>query len=218
MPKLAIGTPVALKPDVRDGLCFPCGASADLFVAVHPGALKAPQATLTVVVERVGNEIVWVGALDESMLDERQAATWPAARQALCDRITLGAHLWVIHYPGALLKSGVQGGMVYQGKRPWLVIGELSNGVPLAVPLNSTKALVTNKPYNIFLDKTWYVIRPSDTDMRRLPSDTNSTAELPHIWSLPTGLPDCGEVLTAHIGSAVKCLNIYYPSSNGPRA
>jgi len=151
------------------------------------------------------------------MLDVRSEPNWMQARQALCDRIGIGANLWEIRYPGPLLKPGTPSGMVYQGSRPWLIIGELANGAALAVPLNSTTATVTNKAYNMFLDKSWYLVTPSGTDPRILPSDTNSTAELPHIWSLPDGLQNCGNVIPGNMNSLVCSLNIYYPASNGQR-
>lgn len=217
MPVLPIGAAVSLKPGVLVGMNLPCSAAADLYIAVHPGALKVQAVTLTVVVERAGNDVVWVGALDESMLERRAAPAWPQARQALCDRVGMGAQLWEIRYPGPLLKAGADSGMVYRGNRPWLIIGKLVNGLPLAVPFNSITATATNKPYNMFLDKSWYVITPSDTDMRLLPGDTNSTAELPHIWSLPAGLVNCGHVLPQHTAGLMNSLNIYYPASIGPR-
>lgn len=217
MPTLPIGTAVTLRPGVLAGMNLPCSSAADLYIAVHPGALKVQAVTLSVVVEREGNDVVWVGALDESMLERRAAPAWPQARQALCDRVRMGTHLWEIRYPGALLKSGANSGMVYRGSRPWLVIGELANGRPLAIPLNSTAATVTNKPYNMFLDKAWYWVTPSATDTRLLHGDTNSTAEHGHIWALPARLANVGHVLPQHTGTLVKSLNIYYPASNGPR-
>jgi len=217
MPTLVIGTPVALRPGVHAELNLTCSEQGDLFIAVHPGALRVQVATLTVVVERVDTELVWVGALDEGMLQPRAGQAWPKARQALCDRVGTGTHVWEVRYPGALLMPGIQGGMVYRGSRPWLIIGALANGRPLAVPLNSTTATVTNKPYNMFLDKAWYVVTPSATDPRQLHGDTNATAELPHIWSLPAGLANCGHVLPEHTSSLVHSLSIYYPASNGPR-
>ena len=217
MPTLSIGTPVALKPGVHAGLNLPCAPMGDLFIAVHPGALRVTAATLTVVVERVGTEVVWLGALDESMLEPRTAEAWPEARHALCDRVGTGTHLWELRYPGGLLQPGTPGGMVYMGSRPWLIIGALDNDRPLAVPMNSTTANVSDKPYNMFLDKAWYVGTPSATDPRLLHSDTNSKAELGRIWSLPTGLANFGHVLPQHTGSLVNSLNIYYPASGGAR-
>jgi len=217
MPTLTLGTAVALKPGVHAALNLPCSAQGELYIAVNPGALKVQAVTLTVVAERSGGDIVWVGALDETMLEPRMVSAWPQARQALNDRVGAGTHPWEIRYPGTLLIPGTQGGMVYRGSRPWLIIGALANGRPLAVPLNSTTATVTNKPYTMFLNKAWYVVTPSATDPRQLHGDTNATAELPHIWSLPADLVNCGHVLPEHTSSLVHSLSIYYPASNGPR-
>jgi hypothetical protein len=205
------GTPVEIGPQARQKMNFPPGQATALHIAVHPGAFKVNDNTLTVVVERKGEEVTWAGAVDESMLSRDASNGWAQARTALNGRVGLGSRLWEIVYPGPLLKGDAAVGMMYRGSRPWLIIGELANGCPLAVPMNSTNRTESNKPYNLFLDKAWYVITPSATDPRMLQGDTNCTAELPHIWSLPKGLVKCGEVHEAHRGSLLQRMKVYYP-------
>ena len=195
----------------RQDMNLPPGEATPLHIAVHPGAYRVTTNSLTVVAERNGEDISWVGALDESMRRRDASSGWAQARSALNSRVGIGSRMWEIVYPGPLLKEGAQYGMVYLGDRPWLIIGELTNGRPLAVPMNSTNRTESTKAYNLFLDMSWYVIMPSETDHRLLQSDTNCLAELPHIWSLPMGFEKRGEVLEAHRAGLLSRMKVYYP-------
>ncbi len=178
MATIPPGRHVALRPEVARQLAFPPPQGAvPLAISVHPGALNAPQSTLTQVVQVDGDAVVWAGALDEAHLQPLPRLGL-SPRPALAQRLLTGDHLWEVFLPGSLLAPGVRGplGTVYDdrgaGTRPWIVAGALENGLVLAVPLNDAS---NPKPYTP-------VIRRFDLGFD---AAKDGQVELPHLWSLP---------------------------------
>ncbi len=186
MATLPPGRQVALRPEIARQLAFPpLETAGPLVIAVHPGAMNAPQSTLTLAVQLDGDAITWAGALDEAHL-QALPRLGISPRPALAQRLLTGDHLWEVLLPGSLLAPGVHGplGTVYDdrgaGTRPWIVVGALANGLVLAVPLNDPS---NPKPYTP-------VIRRIDLGFD---AAKDGQVELPHLWSLPV-TPAIGRV------------------------
>lgn len=181
------GTLVHFVPGVADKLRFPpaiTGSRTGVAIAVHPGALRAPASLHTQIVAFDGQDIVWAGALDEKLLAVAEGSC-PSPRKRLADRLLQGKALWSVIRPGSLLRPGAQlpGSTIYGGLspatekfRPWLVIGELSNGQVLAAPLNDRSADFKRIP--------WFTPLLRQRDLWP-DSPKDSTVELAHVWSLP---------------------------------
>ncbi|HSG49330.1 MAG TPA: hypothetical protein VLA43_16025, partial [Longimicrobiales bacterium] len=136
MPTLTPGTEVSLRPDALRRLSFPPPEGATLLVAVHEASLRAPSPHSQLMGVRRG-DLVWVGALSEHLLSViSQEGGDP--RQLLGEAVGTGLRLWDLIWPGELVVDPQRGplGTVYQGERPWLVIGSAPEGDLLAAPLN----------------------------------------------------------------------------------
>lgn len=173
MAQFAIGTRVTLAPGAQAILRYPPPAG-DLVISVHRGALKGRN-TLTTAVSLKGDQIVWVGALDEDDLK----ATGSAAgyrRASLCAHIFAGPDVFRVFTPGTLVtrEAGGHHYTVYRGIRPWLTLGRLPNGLLLAVPLSDA-----------YGNPKWYAPIIERQHLRIPGSNKDSQAELAHLWSLP---------------------------------
>jgi hypothetical protein len=186
---LSPGVRVTLKDIERDALEYPPDADASLWIAVHPDALKAGSRNqLTQVVGLdPADEIVWVGALDEGMLatqDERRSGL----RRRLADRVLQGAAQWSLRFVRSLTVGDPWAPhlTVYSGPRPWVVLGELSNGRLLAVPLNDAHG-----------NPKWYTPIVRRQDIRFAGSAKDAQLELAHLWSIPADTRLLGEITPA---------------------
>lgn len=179
---LASGTAVSLLPVYRDALAFPPPDDVPLYIAVHPGALRAGERNrLTQVVAAGARGITWVGALDERMLEPGDAPPMRDARALLSWYLGRGS-TWNVIWPGDLSRRpGEDLFTVYRTSRPWVILGELDDGSPLAAPLNDA----TNP--------TWFtpVIEANDI---LLPNAKRCQLELAHLWSFPPGLQVSGSI------------------------
>lgn len=184
MATLPPGTRVTVLAKYVSQLAFPPDARADLIVSVHRYALKAgARNRLTQLIGFDGTEIIWAGAVDEQMLSSVATAA-PDPRPQLAGRLLQGSQVWDVVEPGPLLAPGARRPLltVYDGQRPWIVVGELSNGDPLAVPLND--------PSN----PKWFtpVVQGNELDF---PGSKRSHVELAHLWSFSGSTPVIGSVL-----------------------
>ncbi len=175
MATLQPGTAIELEPAEAQRIRFQPPPGAALYVAVHPGALKAgARNLLTLVVGVAAGSLVWVGAVDELML--QPVARPPVmSRVALRSRLLIGSALWTVVRPGLLTKPGVPAPLLtlYDRDRPWVVLGELEDGALLASPLNDA----TGNP------KWWTpVLTPLQLGFA---GAKLSQIELAHLWSLP---------------------------------
>ena len=134
------GTHVSLKPSDREKLRFPPSSADRLLIAVHPAALKAPSNRLTLAALIADDDLCWVGAVDEVMLvpnDQHSRDPRPVLRRHLLR----GPMLWDVIRPGLLAQPDAERPLytVYDGDRPWVVIGQSFSGAPIAVPLNDAR-------------------------------------------------------------------------------
>ena len=180
-------------------------SSSELFVAVHNSALRAPSNALTLVVQVTSiaaPEVMWVGALDEGMLTAPPgpAPALPGARSRLGPLLLRGDHLWECVTPGHLLRTGAPAHAlsVYRGSRPWIVVGELANGMVLAIPLNDARG-----------GGKWYAPAVSAAD---LPTHNPkpSQAELAHLWSFPATVHRIGSLGAASRTPLASAIETYY--------
>lgn len=187
MATIAPGTPVSLLPGVAEALTFPPPAEATLIVAVHDGALRAGDRNLlTQVIGLEGDSITWAGALDERLLEPADGSPIHEARTMLAWCLGRGA-MWNIIWPGDLARRPGERELytVYRDSRPWVILGALDDGSPLAAPLNDA----TNP--------MWFtpVIEARDI---LAPTTKRGQLELAHLWSFPA----IGEVAGTISGGA----------------
>ena len=183
MASIPAGTPVRFRAGELARLRFP-PPCAEVVIAVHPNALRAPQNSLTLAACADGAGCLqWVGAVDERMLlpsGERGASL----RAAILERLLIGGRSWQVVRPGLLTASGVGDPYLtlYAGERPWVVLGELEDGQLLAAPLNG----VLGNP-------KWFAPQVAARHLL-FPGARPAQLELAHLWSLPATLPRSGVV------------------------
>ena len=199
MPNLPPGTEVALRPEARRRLAFPPGADLTLLVAVHEAALKAPHSPHTQVVGFDGGYLEWAGALSEPLL-EVVAEGGGDLRQLLGDAMGTGSRLWDVIWPGELLVDPERGALstVYQGERPWVVIGETATGDLLAAPLNDA----TNP--------LWFTPVLEREEILFPGSSKDAQLELAHVWSLPASEPSLGTISSGAQEEVLSALRAYF--------
>ena len=176
-----------IPPDIhvtmRDsGLAYPPPAGATLVVAVHPAGMTVPRVALTTLVAfNPALEVSWAGSVDEALLRRSNGST-PGARAALTKELLSGSQLWKVVRPGQL-RSVSQADTVYQGDRPWVVLGGPCSCGLLAAPLND-RGVGGLRPYQ------------SELNAAELNFDEakDSKLELNHVWSFPSTVTEVGDV------------------------
>ena len=183
-------------------LRFPPSDDESLIVCVHPSALKASENRLSLVLGVASGTVSWVGAVDEAMLEE--AGTIEGNPRVLVrDRLLKGGRLWDIVRPGLLTTPSVMPplGTVYDGDRPWVVLGELANGKVLAAPLNDARG-----------NPKWWAPQVAASALE-FAGSKESQIELAHLWSLEIdAVPRTGEVARSVRGSLAEQVLAYYSS------
>ncbi len=111
-----------------------------------------------------------------------------------------GPRLWDVVWPLELVVDSGRGpfSTVYQGERPWVVIGLVSGGDLLAAPLNEAANPKRFTPVLARED----VLMPG--------SYKESQLELAHVWSLPGSLGAVGSVAPAARGRILEALRSYF--------
>ena len=183
MPVLAPGTVVSIKPETQDRLLFTPPEGAVLLVAVHEAALKAPESTHTQLLGFDMGDLTWAGAMSEHVLVVREEGGGDP-RQLLGEAVGSGSRLWEVIWPGELTAGGARDprSTIYQGERPWVVIGETSNGDLLAAPLNED----TNPK--------WFTPLVYRDEVLMAGSCKDAQLELAHVWSFPASTATLGSV------------------------
>ena len=198
MASIPPGSAVELEPDVIPKLRF-TPPSDDLFIAVHRDALKSPQSVHTQVVALADSRVVWTAGLGEDLLQLRKAPAFPGSRAALRECLLTGERLWEIILPGGLVRFGVNEALstIYQFERPWLVIGEVADGQPIAVPLNDA----TNPK--------WYapLVRAADLG---LTGTKDAQLELAHAWTVRPSASTIGRLPLAVQAPLAGTISRYY--------
>ena len=200
MASLPTGTCVTLTAAAQRSLRYPPAAGAVLTVVVHPNALRAPYDPHTQVAHIVDGELVWSGALGETLLTPADVAPRPRARDAVPPCLGRGERAWEVVWPKLLVLDGVRRPLstVYDGLRPWLVVGETMAGDLLAAPLNDVS------------NPKWFtpVARWDEMDFDGNVKD--SQVELAHLWTLPAGVPSIGWFLDAAIDRVEEAMLSYF--------
>ena len=174
MATIAPGTEVVLRAGEAAKLRFPPPESVRLYVAVHEGALKAGEGNrLTQLVGCVEDELHWVGALDERMLDHGPGGSFPWARSLIADALFGEEEPWDIVWPGMLTRQGVRRPYytIYDGDRPWVTVGRCPEGL-LAAPLNDVRG-----------NPKWWAPRIDPADLEFVGGKA-AQVELAHLWTI----------------------------------
>ena len=142
MASIPAGALVRFRAGELARLRFPPPNAGVGGIAVHPGALRAPQNRLTLAacVDGAGC-LQWVGAVDERMLLPT-GARGASLRAAIRERLLVGTRCRQLVRPGLLTAAGVGDPYMtlYAGGRPWVVLGEREDYQLLAAPLNGALA------------------------------------------------------------------------------
>jgi hypothetical protein len=151
-------------------------------VAVHEASLRAASPH-TQLIGVGGGDLAWAGALSEHLVIV-EAEGGPDPRQLLGDAMGVGPRLWDLIWPGELVTVSRGGGLgtVYQGERPWLVIGTISDGDLLAAPLNEAG------------NPKWFTPVLARDEIQMPGSSKDAQLELAHLWSFPRSLGAVGSL------------------------
>ncbi|HSW31686.1 MAG TPA: hypothetical protein VLH75_19535 [Longimicrobiales bacterium] len=199
MPTLPPGTEVSIRRDALRRLSFPPSSGSVLMVAVHDAALRSSGSPHTQVIGLLHGDLVWAGALGEHLLDvEAEGGGDP--RQLLGDAVGIGPRLWDLVWPGELLRDAQRGPLstIYQGERPWVVIGVVAGGDLLAAPLNDAA------------NPKWFTPLLARDEVRMPGSSKESQLELAHVWSLPGSLAAVGSVAPEARARVLAALRSYF--------
>lgn len=199
MPTLPPGTEVSIRAEAFRRLTFSPPEGSVLLVGVHDAALKAPESPHTQLLGFRFGELVWAGALSETLL-QVESEDGGDPRQLLGEAIGIGRRLWDVVWPGELM-AGRESRLLstaYQGERPWVVIGETTSGDLLAAPLNEAG------------NPKWYTPVLAREEVLMHGSSKDAQLELAHLWSLPAALPSVGSVSPAGQARVREALKIYF--------
>lgn len=175
MATIPPGTEVTLRAGESTKLRFPPPDSLRLYVAVHEGALRVGDGNLlTQVVGCVEDELHWVGALDERMLDPGTGGSFPWARSLIAEALFSEDEPWDIVWPGLITRHGVRRPYytIYDGDRPWVTLGQCPEGL-LAAPLNDARG-----------NPKWWTPRIEAADLEFVEGKA-AQVELAHLWTIP---------------------------------
>jgi hypothetical protein len=197
MATLPPGTQVSIRPEALRRLSFPPPEDAELLVAIHPAALKSPRNPHTQLVGFVWGELAWAGALGEGLLDV-VSHDGGDPRQLLAEAVATGERLWDVVWPGKLVPGGGPLSTVYQGERPWVVVGETASGDILAAPLNEAA------------NPKWYTPLLSRHEVLMAGSCKDAQLELAHLWSFPSSAGAVGAVAPTARPRILEALNSYF--------
>lgn len=199
MATLLPGTEVSIRTDALRRLTFPPPKGSVLVVAVHEAALQAPGSPHTQLIGLRHGDVIWAGALGEHLLAvESEGGGDP--RQLLGDAMGAGSRLWDVVWPLELVVDSRRGPLstVYQGERPWVVIGLVSGGDLLAAPLSDA---ANPKRFTPVLAREEVLMSGSSKE---------SQLELAHVWSLPQSLGAVGSVAPDARARILEALRSYF--------
>jgi hypothetical protein len=144
-------------------------------------------------------DLCWAGALGEDSLEVRSEGGGDP-RQLLGEAMGVGSRLWDVIWPGELLTHPGAGptSTLYQGERPWVVLGEMGTGDLLAAPLNDAG------------NPRWYTPVVSREEVQMQGSSKDAQLELAHVWSLPPSQGAVGTLALAARDRILEALKSYF--------
>jgi hypothetical protein len=199
MPTLPPGTEVAIHSEALWRLTFPPPDDSVVLIGVHDAGLLARQSLHTQLLGFREGDLSWAGALSEALLDVRSEGGGDP-RILLGEAIGTGPRLWDVIWPGELVRDPERGRLAttYQGERPWVVIGGLSNGDFLAAPLNEAG------------NPKWYTPLIAREEVLMSGSSKDAQLELAHLWSFPPSLSAVGNIADSARERVLEDLLKYY--------
>jgi hypothetical protein len=198
MARYAPGSVLMLLEDERSRLTFP-PPEDEVVVAVHEGALRAPENLLSLAATVDEGNVTWVGAIDERMVAGALGRT-SSPRPLIARRLFEGERCWSTIWPGPLTTVAGAGPRftLYHGERPWVVLGELVGGSLLAAPLNDAVG-----------NPKWFAPRIAAPDIGGAGAK-DGQLEMAHLWSLPEDLPAFGDVAEGARAALRNAVGGYY--------
>ena len=199
MATLPPGTEVSIGRDALRRLSYPPPDGSHLLVAVHEAALRAPGSQHTQVIGLHRGDLTWAGALGEHLLTVKSEGGGDP-RQLMGDAMGVGPRMWEVIWPMGLVVDATRGPLstVYQGERPWVVIGMVAGGDLLAAPLNEATNPKRFTP----------VLAREDVSMPG--SSKESQLELAHVWSFPRSVGTVGSVAPTARDRLLEALRRYF--------
>ncbi len=202
MTTLQQGARVTLAEKTANALRFPPPADSDLAVVAHPASLSALHDPHTQVAAIVHDELIWLGALGEDLLERVDAPRDSGARAVCADRFLVGGRLWEIVRPGLLLADGVPRPLstVYDGSelRPWVIVGETILDESIAVPLGDER------------NPKWWTPVIAQAHLHFPGNIKDGQLELAHAWTIPADVATEGSVLRSARGAAERAIEGYF--------
>ena len=186
-----------MRPAALRRLSFPPPENAALLVAIHPAALNSPRSPHTQLVGFVYGDLAWAGAMGEGLLDVL-SEDGGDPRQLLAEAVGTGARLWDVVWPGEMVPGGGPLSTIYQGERPWVVVGETALGDVLAAPLNEAA------------NPKWYTPLLAREEILMAGSAKDAQLELAHLWSFPGSMAAVGTVAPAAHPRLLEALAGYF--------
>jgi len=200
MPTLPPGSVVELRQGVSHTFRYPPIGNTGLVIAVETAALRSRANALTTIVEGDETDITWVASLDESLLSTSgSVVSNPRAR--VTDLLLTGETTWQVVRPGTLRLPGhFRRDTVYQGDRPWIVVGGPHRCGLLAAPLNDLGRGTRGHYQCAILARHL-----------RFAGAIDSKLELNHLWSFPASSPVVGSVDPEVRTAIAQAIRGYYP-------
>lgn len=199
MAEIASGTPVSLFTEALALLEYPPPSGGDLIAVPHPSA-QSTDSPLTTVVSIGDGRLLWVGSLDESMLECMDAPARPDARSILTSALLKGASVGKLIRPKALVSDSAPDSTVYRKPRPWVVLGEGESFGRLAAPLNDA-GMGNPRAYQVFLESGWISV----------PNSKHANLELLHVWSFPASISPKGLIKPPGMSEVIAGVKRWYP-------
>ncbi len=190
---------MAIHSEALGRLTFPPPGDSVVLIGVHDAGLLARQSLHTQLLGFSEGDLSWAGALSEALLEVRSEGGGDP-RMLLGEAIGAGPRLWDVIWPGELVVDPERGPLAttYQGERPWVVIGGISNGDLLAAPLNEAG------------NPKWYTPLIHREEVLMSGSSKNAQLELAHLWSFPSSLSAVGTVAASAQERVLEDLRKYY--------
>jgi hypothetical protein len=157
----------------------------EVVIAVHRDALTAARHLSTQAAWIARDALIWLGTLDERMLSVTRRCA-PDPLSIIRAHLLVGDNFWNIVRPGPLLSAAAPRPLynLYDGDRPWIVVGETAGAELIAAPLHHARA---GKMVGAMVGAT-------NRDEGSEPGSIASRVNIGHLWTLPRSVDVLSEV------------------------